>query len=557
MTIQRTRLLRNSPGLILPPSLLLMKAVLHTLYWEILRKNRPVLGMQLVLLALGVAVAWAVSRGDSDAAWRPRLEGLTVFAFFASILLAFALFSLTENSAGWRMNSMLTRWFVLPLRTWVLVVSPLLAGAVFVVLLIALWTPILDRVAPGLDAVYFTVVLVMGLAAIHALAWAVPRKPGQFWAGAAVLFPVVLLLALIPQDQPGRELFRQRAQLPLGIVTAGLAAFAWYAARKNRCGDWPGELPLDGLWQVIRQGGMTPSRRRDFRSATGALFWSDSLPLLRLLGFSWLVLVLVIYVFVSLDVRRMDSQVAFSLRLLALVGLHVLPLLVLPWLAMWGLFLGCEPAAGFRTRLSAFRATLPLSSGALAAQKLQTLVLGWALLWAPSLVLIAWYDPTLSGTEDPDSRQRLLVSVARWMAASASVGVGLLPVFLWGRFEGFPNLLLTGMFAWATTWLAADNLLGGAEDAAPWRPAAVGIGLALKLGLALLGLGLAWHRGNVTWRFPLALLTVWGLLAAVLIWVLPTWRAGASMDVLAVLLYLPLARPAWCPAAVAANRHRA
>ena len=529
-----------------------MRTALNAFAWEILWKNRLVFVTLGVLLAAGATTAWAASRAVSEQWWLEPARNMTLVAFLASMLLGSAPFLLMESQGGWRMNSMITRWFVLPVRTVFLVLLPLLAGAGLVALLVAVWMPVLNRLKPGLDARYFTAVLVAGLVAVQALAWTVPRRPGQFWVGAALLFPVILILSLGPQDQPDTGRFRQQMLLPLGAGSVLFAAWAAYAAQRNRCGDWPGELPLDRVWQFVRQGGAGTAWQRDFHSRATALLWSDSLPPLRLLTLSWVALVLILFLYFSLTLRGRASDLAFSLRMLRFVVLNLTTALAILWMAGWGLFVGCEPGAGFRTRLRAFRATLPLSSGALAAQRLVTLLLGWGIVWSLPVALgvsNAWFATGVGLVDEVDT-----LRLARWMAASAQVAVGALPLILWGRFEGFPNVLLAAICSWAAAWMVAANLR--VESNPGWHWALVGAVLALKLG------GAAWAcvrgllSGHVTWRFPIGLLVGWFVIAAFLVGVMPTWRHDGLYASLTLLVMLPLARLAWCPLAIAANRHR-
>ncbi|MCL4177140.1 MAG: hypothetical protein KJ072_05280 [Verrucomicrobia bacterium] len=529
-----------------------MKMALNVAVWELLWKNRLVFAALIALLGLGGVMTFAAAHAAPDAYWLPRARSITMVSFLASMFLGFAPFSLMETPGGWRMNSMITRWYVLPVRTGLLVFVPLLIAALFIALLVAVWMPVLNRIAPGLDGVHFTGVLVLGIVAVHALAWTVPRKPSQFWIGAAVLLPVVLVLALGPQDE---DLHRRRGVLiPLACITLLLVAFAWYAARRNRCGDWPGELPLDRPWQFLRQGGATSVRRRDFRSRTAALLWSDSLPAFRLTAFGWLSLNLVLFLYFSLVMQRERPELAFSSRLLAFIVIDLLPMIGLLWLAVWGIFSGCEPSAGFRTRLSDFRATLPITSGILAGHKLIILFLGWCLVWMPPLMLSNWYDVDVNGVAAPETAARLHLIMARFMAISAYLMVGALPLFLWGRLNGFPNLLLAAMCTWAFLWILLANLGTEGDPGRLWI--LVAALLVAKIVAAAAGLASSLRSGHLTWRFPVILFAGWSIIAAFLVWGLSTWQTDGPYAAATLVLCLPLARLAWCPFAIAANRQR-
>jgi hypothetical protein len=458
-----------------------------------------------------------------------------------------------ESQGGWRMNSTITRWFALPVRTAYLVLLPLLAAGVFLTALVQVWMLILDRVARGFDGTYFTCALLLGLAALQTLAWTVPRKPAQYWAGAALLFPVIVMLALGPQDQSDTAAFRRGMPLPAMIGVVLFAAFALFAARRNRCGDWQGEFPLGRFWLFVRQG--RPSNRT-FRSPGTALFGSDGLPALRMLLFSWLTMVLVVGVYVGLIFKRGRPGIPFQPQVFALVAVNLLPIPAVLWLAGWGLFLGCEPAAGFRTRMTAFRATLPVSCGTLAAQRMVTLLLGWCMLWLPLLLATHWYDPDLSGMPAPDAQAQALAAIARLMALGAHILVGVLPLFLWGRLEGFPNMLLAAIGSWVWVWLLAAFFKLDEGQNPGWRWGVVGLLLGMKLATAAWALLTGLRARHLTWRFAAGLVAGWLIVVSCLVWVLPTWRTDGAWRAVAMLVLVPLARLALCPLALAANRHR-
>jgi len=530
-----------------------MKAALHVLLWDLVLKNRVVFPALALLLVLGVTIAQFCAHAAPDAWWLGHARGVVAFSFFASMLLGLAPFLLMESQGGWRMNSTITRWFALPVRTVYLVLLPLLAAGVFLTALIQAWVLILDRVARGFDGTYFTCVLLLGLAALQALAWTVPRKPAQYWAGAALLFPVIVMLALGPQDQPDTVAFRRGMPLPTVIGVALFAAFTLFAARRNRCGDWHGEFPVGRLWLFVRQG--RPSTR-NFRSSGTALFFSDGLPALRVLLFSWLTLALLVFAYVTLMFKRGRPEMAFQPQVFALVAVNLLPIPAVLWLAGWGLFLGCEPAAGFRTRMTSIRATLPVNCGTLAAQRILTLFLGWCLLWLPLLLATHWYDPDLTGIAAPDAQTKVLAALARLMVVGAHVVVGVLPLFLWGRLEGFPNLLLAAIGSWVWVWvLAAFFNLNEGQDPG-WRWGLVGLLLGVKLATATWALVAGVRARHLTGRFAAGLVAGWLAAASLLIWALPTWRTGGAWRAAAIMVMLPLARLALCPLALAANRHR-
>ncbi|MRR52837.1 MAG: hypothetical protein EG825_18355 [Rhodocyclaceae bacterium] len=94
------------------------------------------------------------------------------------------------------------------------------------------------------------------------------------------------------------------------------------------------------------------------------------------------------------------------------------------------------------------------------------------------------------------------------------------------------------------------------EDEPGWRWALLGGLLGLKVLVAAAALAVAWRRGHITWRFPAALCVVCGAVLCFVLFALPLWRAGTRFEALTAILLVPLARPALCPLALAANRHR-
>jgi hypothetical protein len=65
----------------------------------------------------------------------------------------------------------------------------------------------------------------------------------------------------------------------------------------------------------------------------------------------------------------------------------------------------------------------------------------------------------------------------------------------------------------------------------------------------------ALRRGYTTWKFPVALFASWLAVVAFLLWGLPVWKLGGPWQAGCLALMIPLARLAWCPLAIAANRH--
>jgi hypothetical protein len=88
------------------------------------------------------------------------------------------------------------------------------------------------------------------------------------------------------------------------------------------------------------------------------------------------------------------------------------------------------------------------------------------------------------------------------MAISAHVLVGALPFCLWGRLEGFPNLLLAALVAWAGSWCLASFFGPAAMVGWLWIPLVILVTFKLCLGVG--ALVWAWHDGHTTWRYAVA-----------------------------------------------------
>jgi hypothetical protein len=530
-----------------------MKNSIQTLLWELTWKNRVVFPVLAFLLVVSGILSFALGQAQPNVWWRNLAINVMLMSFAVSIGLGYALFSLMENHHGWRMNSMITRWFVLPVSTTVLVLLPFMSAIVFMTALAGLWVWLLGRLAEGFDFVYFLLTLVLGVVVMQALAWTVPRRPGQFWTCFLVIVVTSIFMGVAPQEHRDWAFRRSHWIRNMAIAIPVLALYAWYAAKRLRCGDWAGELPFG---MIGRAFAWRSTRKRDFASATGALFWSDALPSLRNFSLSWLAVALGILGYVLMVFHRFRPEAGLSPKMLAFVAIDMLPLFGMFWLAVFGLLVGCEPAMGFRTRMSFYRSTLPLSAGQLAGHRIATLVIAWLMLWLPLMAFAPWYSAEFRGVTGPNPETTVMVDFAWRMALSAQLVAGALPIFLLGRLEGFPNLLLASISAWAVTWL-----MTGAFKPDPSHPvqnpvAFISLMLVLKAACTSWALWRGQRQGHISWRFAVGLIAGWAITVSVLVWVFPSWRTEGYYRALLIALMIPLARLALCPLAVAANRHR-
>lgn len=528
-----------------------MISALRALLWEQIWKNRVVFPALALMLLLGALLASALHNAPPDLWWIRYARGIVVVAFLASVLLGFALFSLMESHHGWRMNSMTTRWFTLPVPTFLLVLVPFVAACVTLGLLIGVWTLVLNQIAAGFAATYFCLVVILGATMMQTFAWIIPRRPSQFWPVAGVVLFATLLLGII--DSPDWIARRTRMLPWLASGVPCLALIAVWAAHRNRCGDWPGEIPVDRLrlWRPERQ-----RRVPAYSSKATALLRADSWGTTRSFAWSWATFAVLLIgsqclSFLLRGSSRGGPTLTFSL--LAYLALQLLPFCTVLWLAVCGLFAGCEPGSGFRTQLSSLRATLPAGTGTLAAQRLGSVVILWLMVWLPLLVIVPWYDTSLAGTDPTTAKRELLASLAFWMAIGANVAVGALPLILWGRFDGFPNLLLCGMASWTLPWLLNLSLRTPGTEDVRW-------GVVLGWGtLKIIVAGWALFHGlrtrSITWRFATGLIGGW-LGFSLLLGLLSAGPSPVAERAISIALFVPLARPALSAIALAANRHR-
>lgn len=530
-----------------------MKSPLQALFWEMTWRNWVVFPALLLFLAGGLLLGQALRQAVPDAWWIGYARGTTVTLFFTSVLLAFAPFTLMESHGGARLSSMTLRWFALPVRTLYLVAIPLLVAWLIMAAVLAAWAPVLNGVFRGIDVFYMGMVYLAGVGAAQALAWLLPRKPAQFWGLMSLLLPVLFLLSIVPQDNPAGDAYRGRLTLWFAAALPACLLFSLWAARRNRSGDWPGEIPVSRWVEYLRK---PASPRRLGRSPGSALFWSETAPTVRMFLFTWAIYSLLVFGWACLTVLsgRPDH---FSWRLIGKGTLEALPIFSVLWPLGWGMLMACESGFGFQTRLSVFRATRPVGTGALAGTRLAALALSWLFLWTILLVLyflFLWEDRGTAGRMDVEYVHRLFGMLGLKALVTASAMVGALPFLMTGRIEGFSKVLLVTLLAWA--WAFSLTAYAAQENPPPSHAWGLGAILLAKLAAAGTGLGIALKRRIVTWRFPAALLGGWGLLvlsfAAYFRWL----QIPDTVTVLSVAAILPVARLAWCPGALSSNRHR-
>ena len=434
--------------------------------------------------------------------------------------------------------------------------------------MIAVWHPLLSRLLVVWDPLYLAGIFLAGIASTQFLAWCRPfRGEGALYpllVGLGVWIPIAA--ALWPWLKLHWEPVGPRfVGLVLGSMgVTGLAA-RWAGAR-NRRGDWP-ESFLPG-WRIPaglkrrthapEDGHFTPVRAL-FRSDVWRGFWPFALVYVGIVTF------LVVVAIRMIPPENPFSKLPLGSRITGIL-IQILPFLGV-YLPAWltGL-LSSEPGTPFRTRIPASRAALPVTSGMLAGTRLSTLILAWSVFWIPPLVLFLLCRWQVIDPRTPDGPPPFR-GLAWSMAVSANVLVGVLPLYLRGRPEGFSLFLasLVGAF-WSMElylWFSPIHDLvyrGSIQSWAIgctriWRVAAVLliIGKFAVTGWALI---VSWRQRHITWRFAVVMAGGWLGIVGGLNWLMPEGLRQDPWNIVGLIALVPLARLALCPLAVAANRHR-
>ena len=529
-----------------------MIQTIRALVWEICWKNRILAPALALLLGLG---AWMISRVLNaiaeglpiDASYYPLHVAL--LAFMASLVLVFSPFTLLESHSGWRMNSMITRWFVLPVPTLVLVMVPLALGMASVAAVFgAWWTLLRGYISPEVFQCELALLLAT-MSIVQCFAWATPRKPWQFWIG--IIFLSYLFLSLFIFFTKSSEIVSKQNEILMGCaLVATIAAFlAYLTASLSRRGIWPGGF-LCSITDVP-----SPFKRKvssKITSAQAALSTSETRPVWRLIAWIWAGIVLLVMGFALLKLMRGQWEQRMGYRFLLVVAINLLPLLGIVCLSPVSLVAGCVSPGIFRTQISPYLATQPVTAGTIAQARIMGIVFAWLIVWIPLMLLGPLYQRLEDNPGDVVASARFYSQLGWLMVISAHVAVGALPLFLLGRLEGLPTLILAMLGAWAFTWLFS-GILKGDEQHIPTTSILIAL-LTVKLGITAIILTYNVMRNHMTMRFVFYLVLGWLIIGCSL--GIASWNDYGISRALAMVILLPLARLAACPMAVAFNRHR-
>lgn len=496
------------------------------------------------------------------AVWRSAASALAPMSFIACVLLLFGGLAGVEPSPLRGFTGIPPRKFVLPVTVTRLIIGPIALGSVgLVVLWYVWWWVVLQPLSRGFEVrrLYLALLLAAGFVWFLALVWGL----ASFSRVRAVLLTalVVALACLAALGFDSVEFIAAHPALDRWLpVATGVAwalgcGAAWFGVRTERrggCGEptCVRTLPLK-LAAFSRPGGR-------FASPLRAQLWIEWRRNVRLPLLVWLGGLLLLLAF-PLWAHPHDSPVANPGESIIWIG-------ALAWCAFVGLNLGRD-ATTKTPALSAFAGTLPIGPERRLAAKVLAGLAAWLAMWASFLgVAVLWTMAAGAAASLTDSLVPIADGWFRWLTLaliSLHVMVGTLPLNLTGRLPGFPWSLLPLLAAYwllipVLTWVKHRS---GVSDALVLA-LLLGLALAVKLSLATGGFFWCCARRLVSWRYPAISLAVWcagailALAPAITNVLHESDPVRAMMWTLGLPLIVPLARIAWAPAALTANRHR-
>jgi hypothetical protein len=411
--------------------------------------------------------------------------------------------------------------------------------------------------------------LAAAVAVSQALVWLPFGLP---WLRIAVIVTVITLFVRAPGVlvSVGGERYAdpeaEKSALTLAAATLIPAAFlvATLGVARARRGDATG-----WTWAVPspRRTGEPGRERPPFASAVRAQAWYEW----RLRGRGYVVTVaavVAVLMAIALLLEHSSRRADFGL-----VFLFIPPLIA----GYWGSVMGSPGESVRSTALTAFAATRPLDNATLVWAKFRAATRAAATAWAFVLaVTVVWiaandgYDKMSLAWESSVERHGVenvasfcvlfggVLVLGTWRALTANLWVGLA-----GRTWMVPaHAFVISLLAFQ---LLAEWALGNADAdrrarLQEWLPRVVGVVVALKLLSAAWLLRAGVRRGQLRVATAGKLLAAWVAVAAglfaVLVWLVPASLVAPYWLAVGVVLFLPLARPAVAPLALAWNRHR-
>ena len=241
--------------------------------WEIWARNKTGYFWHGVALAAGLCfVQWKQHGASEIPAALIALAALV--GFIGGYLQLLSSFAYVEADTAKMKAGFPSRLLLKPLRTFHLVMAPMLAGGLATTAAFYLWMKFVLKplgFAPNYDLLWMTFVVLSFFWWVQALSWSLPlvRFRSFVIVAAALLHLVVSVMPQLPFDiSPARQ---------WGILTALLVSavpFAWVGLKLMREGTWDG-LTWTSIFWNRRSPARTQCPRAKFRSALGAQFWLE------------------------------------------------------------------------------------------------------------------------------------------------------------------------------------------------------------------------------------------------------------------------------------------
>ncbi|MCW5551609.1 MAG: hypothetical protein KIS67_05510 [Verrucomicrobiae bacterium] len=529
-----------------------------------------------------------------------------------SLAVIFGCLKFTESDRKQRFTGFPARLFTLPVRTWQLVIYPMLFGAVAVSLIYLAWAGLVfrHRSVPfpfGWPCLY----LATGMVCFQAIVWALANFRitrlivlgvfGTVLTFGWILFSADILRLLMPGTERSR--FVNLHTIQMGVLCAlsvtSYGAACWAVGRQRQGASfkitWPRirlvSMNLLVAWASrscvsIRTGAtpiaLSPARPKPFASAEAAQSWFEWRRNGVLLPAS-VGVVLLLIVFPATLVRYLAGEpLSANLILWIVFWIFVLPF-ALAFIIGQGF--GKTNFWGKELGLTLFHAVRPMTGEMWCAVKLKTAAWSALVTWLLVFVMSAlWLAACVDWSRLPVNSLFVLQILQPDLLAGI-VGLSVVVILFL-----FATLILL-------TWrlLAANIYLGVLDNkclfnlsvcivfitlfSAPglgmwclqhpvqferlllepaWLPWTLTVCCLLKLGLAASLCSIAMQRGMVSARTALKYFTAWLFgTEALLLLVLLVPVSGAMSHLLALLavLALPLVRVSLAPFAFARSRH--
>ena len=241
--------------------------------WEIWARHKMNFLWQGVTLGAGLGFVQWKQHGVSEIL-ATLLALASLAGFVGGYLHLLSCFAYVETDAAKVKVGYPGRLLSKPLRTFQLVMVPMLLGGLATTTMLDIWVAFVLKplgFLPAYDLFWISTVLLSFFWWMQALAWGLPlvRFRSLVMVAAALIHLTVGVMPQLPFDiSPGWQ---------WGILAALLGSavpFAWAGLKLMRQGRWEGPSRISTLWRWLRLT-RARGRRGKFRSAFGAQFWLE------------------------------------------------------------------------------------------------------------------------------------------------------------------------------------------------------------------------------------------------------------------------------------------